>query len=93
MEQWLPLIGWLAQRRPLDIAPGTPGITSGVTMNALPVTPAEAAAALASPASSQVPTLSSVVTAVAAPAPAPAPSSNEVEVDPATVPPPAPTLG
>jgi chromosome partitioning protein len=29
MEQWLPLIGWLAQRRPLHIAPGTPGITSG----------------------------------------------------------------
>ena len=91
MEQWLPLIGWLAQRRPLDIAPGTPGITSGVTMNALAVTSAEAV--LASPAGPQIPTLSSVVTPVAAPTPAPAPSSNEVEVDPATVPPSAPTLG
>lgn len=28
LDQWLPLIGWLAQRRPLHIAPGTPAITS-----------------------------------------------------------------
>ena len=28
LEQWLPLIGWLAQRKPLNIAPGTPAITS-----------------------------------------------------------------
>ena len=25
MEQWLPLIGWLAQRRPLHIAAGHAG--------------------------------------------------------------------
>ena len=31
MEQWLPLIGWLAQRRPLHIAPGTPAITSAAS--------------------------------------------------------------
>lgn len=30
LEQWLPLIGWLAQRRPLHIEPGTPAITSTV---------------------------------------------------------------
>ena len=28
LDQWLPLIGWLAQRQPLHIAPGTPAITS-----------------------------------------------------------------
>src|SRR5262245_38202631 len=35
LDQWLPLIGWLAQRRPLYIAPGTPAITS--TVSATPV--------------------------------------------------------
>jgi chromosome partitioning protein len=35
MEQWLPLIGWLAQRRPLYIAPGTPAITSGNSVSSL----------------------------------------------------------
>jgi chromosome partitioning protein len=37
MEQWLPLIGWLAQRRPLYIAPGTPAITSAASVNSLPL--------------------------------------------------------
>ena len=37
MEQWLPLIGWLAQRRPLHIAAGTPAITSAASVNSLPV--------------------------------------------------------
>jgi chromosome partitioning protein len=31
LEQWLPLIGWLAQRKPLHIEPGTPAITSAPT--------------------------------------------------------------
>lgn len=31
MEQWLPLIGWLAQRRPLHIDPGTPALSSNVS--------------------------------------------------------------
>ena len=31
LDQWLPLIGWLAQRKPLHIAPGTPAITSALS--------------------------------------------------------------
>src|SRR5690606_15578555 len=31
LEQWLPLVGWLAQRKPLHVEPGTPAITSAVT--------------------------------------------------------------
>jgi chromosome partitioning protein len=34
LDQWLPLIGWLSQRTPLEIPPGTPAITS--TFTALP---------------------------------------------------------
>lgn len=51
MEQWLPLIGWLAQRSPLHIEPGTPAITSGASFNALPV----AASGLSSAAAVQSP--------------------------------------
>jgi len=85
MEQWLPLIGWLAQRRPLHIAPGTPGITSGVTMNALPVAAPAPAAPVANP---ETPAVSSVVSPVVVALPA----ASE-ETDPATIPPAAPTLG
>ncbi len=28
LDQWLPLIGWLSQRTPLEIPPGTPAMTS-----------------------------------------------------------------
>src|ERR1044072_5605502 len=28
LEQWLPLVGWLAQRKALHVEPGTPAITS-----------------------------------------------------------------
>lgn len=31
LEQWLPLVGWLAQRKPLHVEPGTPAITSALT--------------------------------------------------------------
>lgn len=31
LEQWLPLVGWLARRKPLLIEPGTPAITSMLT--------------------------------------------------------------
>jgi hypothetical protein len=31
LEQWLPLVGWLAQRKPLLIEPGSPAITSALT--------------------------------------------------------------
>jgi chromosome partitioning protein len=34
LEQWLPLIGWLSQRRALYIEPGTPAITSTVVSRA-----------------------------------------------------------
>lgn len=31
LEQWLPLIGWLSQRRPIPIEQGTPALTSMLT--------------------------------------------------------------
>jgi chromosome partitioning protein len=31
LEQWLPLVGWLAQRKPLHLEPGSPAITSAPT--------------------------------------------------------------
>jgi chromosome partitioning protein len=31
LDQWLPLLGWLTQRTPLEIPPGTPAITSTFT--------------------------------------------------------------
>ena len=31
LEQWLPLLGWLAQRTPLHIEPGTPALTSALS--------------------------------------------------------------
>lgn len=31
LEQWLPLVGWLARRKPLHIEPGSPAITSALT--------------------------------------------------------------
>jgi chromosome partitioning protein len=37
LDQWLPLLGWLAQRRPLYIAPGTPAITSTVSATPAPL--------------------------------------------------------
>ncbi|HEX7116653.1 MAG TPA: ParA family protein [Steroidobacter sp.] len=38
LEQWLPLIGWLQQRRPLNIEPGTPAMASysGATLGPSP---------------------------------------------------------
>jgi chromosome partitioning protein len=81
MEQWLPLVGWLAQRRPLYIAPGTPGITSAASMNSLPVAAPAAAAPGPSP----------MANPVAAVIPAAAPAASET--DPATTPPAAPTIG
>jgi chromosome partitioning protein len=84
MEQWLPLIGWLAQRKPLYIAPGTPGITS---------------AGMAPAAVSSLPVLNSVPAAVVMPPAAPAdisavaasPAASEPE--PAPAPPTVPTVG
>src|SRR5215510_5998783 len=70
MEQWLPLIGWLAQRKPLHIPAGTPGITSGATMNVVPgAAPVAPTAATAAPAAG--PAISPVVMSSAAePSPA-----------------------
>jgi chromosome partitioning protein len=69
MEQWLPLIGWLAQRRPLHIPPGTPGITSGTTFDPLPTTASDTA----------IPVVNAVVSPIAAsiPAPAAGPAANQ----------------
>lgn len=47
VDQWLPLVGWLAQRKPLLIEPGTPAITSALTS-----APKEATVSLESLASS-----------------------------------------
>lgn len=42
LEQWLPLIGWLSQRKPLEIEPGAPAITSVLTSGAILPTPSVA---------------------------------------------------
>jgi chromosome partitioning protein len=42
LEQWLPLVGWLAQRKPLDIEAGSPAITSVSTSNPIVPTPSAA---------------------------------------------------
>jgi len=72
MEQWLPLIGWLAQRRPLHIPPGTPGITSGTSVNALPdaTAPTAIAAAPMSSVMTPVPVANPAATPVEEPLPA-----------------------
>jgi hypothetical protein len=86
MEQWLPLIGWLAQRKPLYIAPGTPAITSAASVNSLPAA-APLPGAIANPGNTGVNPLAT--SAVSPPAATPAAS----ETDPAPVPPAAPTIG
>ena len=60
LDQWVPLLGWLAQRQPLHIEPGTPALTSALSatatgsfaMPALPAAegPAEAASPAVTPA-------------------------------------------
>ncbi len=81
MEQWLPLIGWLAQRRPLHIAPGTPGITSAASVNSLPVTPPApvASPAAVAPPATVTSTPAAAITTVAA--------SAASEPDPVPTPP------
>jgi chromosome partitioning protein len=37
LDQWLPLIGWLSQRTPLEIPPGTPAMTSAFNASPGPV--------------------------------------------------------
>ena len=69
LEQWLPLLGWLAQRQPLNIAPGTPAITTAYHMNTGPMQ-----AAASGPAMPAVP---SPVDAAVKAADAVAVSSNE----------------
>lgn len=48
LDQWLPLIGWLAQRKPLEITPGSPAlaasVVSGAADGAMPPTPSPALA-------------------------------------------------
>jgi hypothetical protein len=39
LEQWLPLVGWLSQRTPLNIEPGAPAITSVLTSSSIVPTP------------------------------------------------------
>jgi len=77
MEQWLPLIGWLAQRRPLDIPAGGPAITSAASVNSLPM--AAPPPAVTSPAAAAIAAGVSTSTAALA--------------EPATAPPTAPEVG
>lgn len=35
LEQWLPLVGWLTQRRPVTLQPGAPAMTSMLTSGAI----------------------------------------------------------
>ena len=39
LDQWLPLIGWLEQRRPLTLQPGGPALTSVLQVSSLAPTP------------------------------------------------------
>lgn len=39
LEQWLPLIGWLSQRKPLEIEPGTPAITTSAGIHSMTNSP------------------------------------------------------
>lgn len=48
LEQWLPLIGWLSQRKPLNIEAGSPAITSTSTSGAIAPTPPASAGNLES---------------------------------------------
>ena len=60
LDQWVPLLGWLTQRTPLHIDPGTPALTSALSSTATgsfakpampaPEGPAEAAPPAATPA-------------------------------------------
>lgn len=81
LEQWLPLVGWLAQRKPLHIEPGTPAITSAPTSApkvatvslesvAPPSAPTAKSSVFSPPEAAAVPKLSpeAVINAVASPA-------------------------
>jgi chromosome partitioning protein len=70
MEQWLPLIGWLAQRRPLHIPAGGPAITSAASVNSLPIT-GGAVNPLTSPAAAAI---AAGVSTSTEPEPAPVPA-------------------
>jgi chromosome partitioning protein len=52
LEHWLPLVGWLAQRRALEIPPGTPAITTMVVASVSAAAPAAGGPAFAASASS-----------------------------------------
>jgi len=51
LEQWLPLVGWLAQRKPLPIEPGTPAITS--TLASAPKTATTSLDSIVAPAAQE----------------------------------------
>ncbi len=43
IDQWMPLINWVNERKPLEIAPGSPAITSSLISSAIVPTPAAVA--------------------------------------------------
>jgi chromosome partitioning protein len=53
LDQWLPLIGWLEQRRPLTLQPGGSALTSVLQANS--ITPIPGAMPVASPVPEEVP--------------------------------------
>ena len=53
LDQWLPLIGWLEQRRPLTLQPGGSALTS--VLQASAITPIPGAMPIASPLAEEVP--------------------------------------
>ncbi len=87
LEQWLPLVGWLAQRKPLHIEPGTPAITSAPT-----TAPKEATTSLESMLSTEAsskPSLAQALATAAAPVrpkpAAPSASTPQPQLSPAAV--------
>jgi len=93
LEQWLPLVGWLARRKPLHVEPGTPAITSlPTTAPKVATVPLESVippAPVARPSALQpvAAPLQSMVKTPAAPVPSPiAAAPVQAPVAPATPP-------
>ncbi|MFC4310984.1 AAA family ATPase [Steroidobacter flavus] len=101
LEQWLPLVGWLAQRKPLHIEPGTPAITSALTSSPMtattslesimpPVAASKPSLAQTPQVTAATPTLARALAAAPAPVrPKPAlpvsPSTPQPQLSPAAV--------
>lgn len=84
LEQWLPLVGWLAQRKPLPIEPGTPAITSALT--SAPKTATTTLGSLVPPVAPSRPVLAQALSAAPPARPIPKPESAPApQLSPAAV--------